>query len=88
MNDIRLKRRFINYKKAFAGLADAVALAEKRELSDLEKQGIIQSFEFAHELAWNVLKDYLEHKGYTNIIGSRDASRTAFKNSLIQDGDA
>jgi len=64
-----------------------VALARTRQLSNLEKQGIIQSFEFTHELAWNVLKDYLEHKGFTNIIGSRDATRLAFKNGLIQDGE-
>ncbi len=87
MNDVRWKQRFTNYEKAFQTLVEAVALASKRKLSNLEEQGIIQSFEFTHELAWNVLKDYLEHKGFTNIVGSRDATRLAFKNSLIEDGE-
>ena len=61
--DIRWKQRFSNYRKAFQNLVDAVELAHSRELSNLEQQGLIQSFEFTHELAWNVLKDYLEHQG-------------------------
>jgi len=38
----------------------------------LEKQGLIQSFEYTYELAWNTLKDYFEDQGETNIHGSRD----------------
>ena len=87
MHDIRWKQRFSNYIKAFQTLADAVKLAHSRELSELEQQGLIQSFEFTHELAWNVLKDYLENKGITGLIGSKDATREAFKNSLIEQGD-
>jgi nucleotidyltransferase substrate binding protein (TIGR01987 family) len=34
-----------------------------------------------------MVKDYLEYQGITNIIGSRDASRFAFQNELIQDGE-
>ena len=85
--DIRWKQRFHNYLKAFQTLIEAVELAQIRKLSNLEQQGLIQGFEFTHELAWNVFKDYLEHKGFVNLIGSRDATRTAFKNGLIEDGD-
>lgn len=53
----------------------------------LEQQGLIQAFEFTHELAWNVLKDFLEEQGYTEIIGSKGATRVAFKNSLIEEGE-
>lgn len=88
MPDIRWKQRFNNYSKAFQTLVAAVELARTRDLSDLEQQGLIQSFEFTHELAWNVLKDYLEEKGITGLIGSRDATRAAFKNELIEDGEA
>jgi nucleotidyltransferase substrate binding protein (TIGR01987 family) len=87
MADIRWKQRFNNYSKAFQTLIAAVELAHSRELSELEEQGLIQSFEFTHELAWNVLKDYLEEKGITGLIGSKDATRAAFKNGLIEDGD-
>ena len=88
MQDIRWKQRFDNYLKAFQTLVEATELAEERELSNLEQQGLIQSFEFTHELAWNVLKDYLEYQGIANIIGSKDATREAFKNGLISDGEA
>ena len=87
MNDVRWKQRFNNYQQAFQTLVEAVELARERELSSLEQQGLIQSFEFTHELAWNVLKDYLEHQGITGLVGSRDATRIAFKNGLVEDGE-
>jgi nucleotidyltransferase substrate binding protein (TIGR01987 family) len=87
VQDVRWKQRFSNYTKAMQNLTKAVELSNKRELSDLEKQGLIQSFEFTHELAWNVLKDYLEEKGISGVIGSKDASREAFKVGLIEEGE-
>jgi nucleotidyltransferase substrate binding protein (TIGR01987 family) len=88
MDDIRWQQRFNNYLKAFQTLVEAVELARSRELSKLEQQGLIQSFEFTHELAWNVLKDYLEDKGITGLIGSKDATRAAFQNGLIEQGES
>lgn len=85
---IRWKQRFHNYCKALHTLADAAQLAQTRALSKLEQQGLIQGFEFTHELAWNVLKDYLEEQGFVGIIGSKNATRQAFKSSLIADGEA
>ena len=86
--DIRWKQRFNNYQKALQSLSRAVALSEQRPLSELEQQGIIQGFEFTHELAWNVLKDYLDAQGIVGLIGSKNATREAFKNALIVDGEA
>lgn len=86
--DIRWKQRLANYRKALKTLTDAVELSRQRPLSELEKQGLIQGFEFTHELAWNVLKDYLQEKGYVGLIGSKDVTRMAFKNELLEDGDA
>ncbi len=85
--DIRWKQRLTNYTRAFQSLTEAVELSQQRGLSALEQQGLIQSFEFTHELAWKMLKDYLEYQGVNNIVGSRDASRAAFQNALIQDGE-
>ena len=84
--DIRWKQRFQNYKKTQATLKNAVELALSRELSDLENQGMIQCFEFTFELAWNVMKDYLEEQGVRDIVGSKGAIRHAFSNGLIEDG--
>jgi len=85
-SDIRWIQRFDNFKRACATLRRAVDLSEQRGLSELEQQGLIQGFEFTHELAWNVLKDYLEEQGFVGIIGSKNATREAFKNSLLTDG--
>ncbi len=48
---------------------------------------MIQAFEFTHELAWNVIKDYFSNQGNPDITGSRDAIREAFSKGLIQDGE-
>ena len=84
---MRWRQCFFNFKKALIQLEDAVVLGNQRELTKLEKQGVIQEFEFTHELAWNVLKDFLEDQGGQNIRGSKDATRAAFKVSLIIDGE-
>jgi nucleotidyltransferase substrate binding protein (TIGR01987 family) len=86
--DIRWIQRFNNFVKAFAELKEAVELAEQRKLSKLEEQGLIQGFEYTHELAWNTLKDFLEDRGVKNVFGSRDATREAFKIGLIENGEA
>jgi len=85
--DVRWQQRLNNLNSALQQLDDAVNLAKKRELSLLEQQGLIQAFEFTHELAWNVMKDYAHFQGNTTIFGSRDATREAFKVGLISDGD-
>ncbi|MEI7430771.1 MAG: nucleotidyltransferase substrate binding protein [Betaproteobacteria bacterium] len=86
--DIRWKQRFSNYRKALQLLADAVTLGKQRPLSRLEQQGLIKAFEFTHELAWNVLKDYFVYQGNTSLTGSRDTLREAFSLGLIDDGEA
>lgn len=87
MTMTRWQQRLINYEKALLQLAEAVTLSSKRALSNLEKQGLIQAFEFTHELAWNVMKDYFINQGNTRITGSRDAVREAFAQGLIDDGE-
>ena len=85
--DIRWMQRFANYSKAFKQLEDAVMLAGSRPLTDLEKQGLVQAFEYTYELAWNTIKDFYEDQGDTGIQGSRDAFRLAFRRGLIEDGE-
>ncbi|MBV6448885.1 nucleotidyltransferase substrate binding protein [Nitrosomonas sp.] len=85
--DIRWQQRFASYQKALMQLQGAVELSSQRTLSPLEKQGVIQAFEFTHELAWNMLKDFLQDQGNQSIKGSKDATREAFKVELIGDGE-
>jgi nucleotidyltransferase substrate binding protein (TIGR01987 family) len=84
--DIRWQQRFANYRNAFEQIDEAVVLANTRELSRLEKQGLIQAFEYTYELAWKTLKDYLQWQGLVDIIGSRDTIREAFSQGLLEDG--
>ncbi|MGB9499511.1 MAG: nucleotidyltransferase substrate binding protein [Dissulfuribacterales bacterium] len=81
--DIRWVQRFENFKKALQQLQKFI---DKGELSELEKQGLVKAFEYTYELAWNTLKDFLEYQGQTDIYGSRDTIRQAFKLDLIGDG--
>lgn len=85
--DIRWQQRFNNFKKALKTIESAVALADQRDLTDLEKQGLIQGFEFTHELFWNTVKDFIEERGNQNIFGSKDATRQAFEYGLISNGE-
>ena len=85
--DIRWLQRLSNYQRALGQLTRAVELAQSRPLSELERQGLIQAFEFVFELAWNLMKDYFVYQGNPAITGSRDAIRTAFKQGLVVDGE-
>src|SRR5256885_12394935 len=85
--DIRWIQRFNHFNKALSQLSEAAALAKERPLSKLEQQGLIQAFEFTHELAWNTLKDFLESHGVMNLYGSKDATREAFAKGLIAEGE-
>ena len=92
--DIRWEQRFSNFEKAFDTLnqfvnyIQTISSVESKtlhnkdlsfEVTELIREGLIQRFEYTHELAWNVMKDYAEYQGNSNIGGSRDATREAFK---------
>ena len=84
-DDIRWIQRLASFTKALEQLTRFI---DKGRLNELERQGLIQSFEYNYELAWNAIKDFYENQGEVGIQGSRDAIRLAFKRGLIQDGDA
>ncbi|WP_305906756.1 nucleotidyltransferase substrate binding protein [Methylomarinum sp. Ch1-1] len=85
--DVRWKQRFSNFEKAFLQLKQAVETYDDNA-DAIIKEGIIQRFEFTHELAWKVMKDFLEYEGYQNITGSRSATRGAFNIDLLENGQA
>ena len=87
-DDVRWLQRLDSFKRARAQLQAAVDLGQRRSLSELEQQGLIQAFEFTHELAWNVMKDYLRSLGNSTVIASRDSTRAAFAAELIADGES
>lgn len=88
--DIRWQQRFSNYRKALAKLTQAVDLLSEQverdeSVDELLQEGLIQRFEYTHELAWKVMKDCAEYQGYTDVRGSRDAVRKALEMNLIDD---
>lgn len=82
--EIRWRQRFENFDKAYAQFRDAILQFEK--LSKLEKEGLIQRFEYTFELAWKTLKDYLESQE-VNVKFPREVIKESFHYELIQDGD-
>lgn len=87
MTDIsRWEQRLESYHKALSRLAEIVNASKLRALNDFERDGLVQRFEFTHELSWKLMKAYAEYQGYDGIGGSRDATRKAFEMNLIPDG--
>lgn len=85
--DIRWIQRFSNYRKALGKLEETVTGRKLEELSDLEKEGLIQRFEYTYELAWKTLQDLLKHKGFENIVGPNAVLRQALKEGYITEAD-
>ena len=97
--DIRWEQRFSNFTRAMDKLQQSVDYIHKNfelendgttedEIRDeMIKEGLIQRFEYTHELAWNVMKDYAEYQGNSTIGGSRDASREALQLKILSEGE-
>jgi nucleotidyltransferase substrate binding protein (TIGR01987 family) len=85
--DIRWKQRFQNFDRAFLRLDEALK-RRPESLSDLEKEGAVQRFEYTFELAWKTIKDYLEEEGVTlSIATPREVIKAAFAAKVISDGE-
>ena len=90
--DIRWRQRFQNFQNALKRLSEAEKIigaviggpVQDSELQ-LLKEGLLQRFEFTQELAWKVMKDYMEYQGIEGITGSRDTFRNALKLGIISD---
>ena len=80
--DIRWKQRFHNFKKAYLLLERTLKINNP---SEAEKGGLIQFYEMAFELAWKLIKDYLEEQGFT-VNSPREAIKQAFQSGIIEHG--
>ena len=90
-DEIQKKRwvyRFDNYSRAFTLLQDGMAITKERPLTQLEKEGIVQRFEYTWELAWKTIKDYLEEKGIIlETISPASTIKAAFAAKVIKNGE-
>lgn len=83
--DVRWRQRLQNFEKALGWLEKALAIPHP---DIVQRAGMVQFFEMAFELAWNVLKDYLEAQGFLDVASPRAALKKAFEIGLIGDGRA
>ncbi len=84
----RWQYRFDNYSRAFILLREGIEAIDQRPLSQLEKEGIIQRFEYTWELAWKTLKDFMEEQGVTLPSFTPAAViKAAFAAKVITRGD-
>lgn len=80
----RWQQRLNDLKKSAKRLKEA---ADKKEFTELEKDGLIQRFEFTFELAWKTMKDYLESQGFADISSPKKALQKSFSTELVADGN-
>lgn len=85
--DIRWLQRYDNYHKACGRLLEVTESDQYGVLSDLEQEGLVQRFEYTYELAWKVLQDLLNFKGYNFTSGPNGTLKKAFEDGLITDHD-
>jgi nucleotidyltransferase substrate binding protein (TIGR01987 family) len=83
--DIRWKQRFHNFENAIKLLQEIPAL-DLNDLSLLEKEGIVQRFEFTLELGWKTLKDKMEFDGVVfEKISPKMVAKVAYNSKYIED---
>ena len=82
-DETRWKQRLAAFGLALAQLSEACA---QDSYSNLERAGLVKTFEFCFELSWNVLKDLLFYEGYEEKV-PRSAIRRSFEVEYIDERD-
>ena len=84
--DIRWQQRLTNFERALRLLREAMAEGPEA-LNQLEKEGVIQRFEYCFELAWKTVKDYMEVSGVVfDVVMPRQVIKEAFAAKVLNDG--
>lgn len=72
--DVRWIQRFSNFERAYIRLEEAMNMSS---LNELERNGLVQRFEFTLEIGWKVMKDFLEDQGFDFIASPKETFRQA-----------
>ena len=80
----RWQQSFADYKKAVNRLQKSL---DQGSFNELEKDGVVQRFEFTFELAWKTLKKYLEDQGFSEIASPKKVIQKSFENNLFSNSD-
>lgn len=83
LNEARWQQRLENYLAALAQLTNACQL---EDYDDLQRAGLIKTFEFSFELSWKVLKDLLFFEGY-DVKVPRAVIRKSFETNYLDESD-
>lgn len=87
MSENRWQQRLENLSKAYEALSRAVERVEGAREDELLRAGIIQTYEFALELSWKTLRDYLLSQGFTDLDSPKKVLRIAFAEGYVKNGD-
>ena len=83
----RWQLRFQSFSRAQATFARILATTEEQQADEIPQMALIQAFEFTYELAWKMLKDYLESEGLLQVATPKEVIRTAFQAGVLNDGE-
>ncbi len=81
----RVRERLAIAQKALIALKNAV---ERKKLSELERDGAIQRFEFTYEAVWSAVQTYLNDIEKINVTSPRGIVRESFKAGLLDEEKA
>ncbi len=84
MNKSRWEEKLDDFKNALNRLEEGLS---ETDINPLIVDGVIQRFEFNYELAWKVMKFFLEYQGIEGVKSPRTTFREAYSFGLIDDGD-
>lgn len=84
MNIGQLQLKLHNYEQALTRLEEAV---NETNVNQYVYDSAVKRFEFVYELAWRLMKAFIEYKGGAEPKFPRDVFREAFAGGIISDGD-
>ena len=79
----RWELRLENFGKALSQLQKA---CDQEFYTNLERLGLVKTFEFSYELAWKTLKDLLAYEGF-EAESPREVFRQSFESRYLEEND-
>lgn len=84
----RWEQKLESYRKALNRLAEIVNCSKERSLTEFERDGLVQRFEFTHEMAWKLMMSFCKFQSpEEELFGSKDSTRWAANHELLEDGE-
>lgn len=88
VQDVRWLQRYDSFHRANKRIQEVIeTFSSPESLSELEREGLIQRFEYTYELAWKTLQDLLKYKGYEFMQGPNGTLRQAFEDGWVVNHD-